>query len=37
MSDATDLLATAYGDLSAVLSSLTTAEGWEPTGCAGWT
>jgi len=31
-----DLLATAYGDLSAVLSSLTGAEAWEPTGCAGW-
>ena len=37
MSEARDLLAAAYGDLSAVLSSLTTAEGWEPTGCAGWT
>jgi hypothetical protein len=32
-----DLLRTAYGDLSAVLSSLTVEEGWEPTGCAGWT
>jgi hypothetical protein len=31
------LLHTAYGDLSAVLASLTVAEGWEPTGCAGWT
>jgi hypothetical protein len=31
------LLRTAYGDLSAVLASLTVAEGWEPTGCAGWT
>jgi hypothetical protein len=32
-----DLLARAYGDLSGVLSSLTVEEGWEPTGCAGWT
>jgi hypothetical protein len=31
------LLTTAYGDLSAVLGSLTLEEGWEPTGCAGWT
>jgi hypothetical protein len=31
------LLATAYGDLSAVLSSLTVEEGFEPSGCAGWT
>jgi hypothetical protein len=31
------LLSTAYRDLSAVLSSLTVEEGWEPTGCAGWT
>ena len=37
MPDPVSLLRTAYGDLSAVLSSLTTAEGWEPTGCAGWT
>jgi Mycothiol maleylpyruvate isomerase N-terminal domain len=35
--DPVHLLATAYGDLSAVLSSLTVEEGWEPTGCAGWT
>src|SRR4051794_23615641 len=27
----------AYGDLSAVLSSLSPDEGFEPTGCAGWT
>jgi hypothetical protein len=31
------LLATAYGQLSAVLSSLTVEEGFEPSGCAGWT
>jgi hypothetical protein len=31
------LLTTAYGDLAAVLSSLTVEEGWQPTGCAGWT
>jgi hypothetical protein len=31
------LLATAYGDLSAVLASLAPEEAWEPTGCAGWT
>ena len=37
MPDPVSLLSTAYGDLSAVLSSLTVAEGWEPTGCAGWT
>jgi hypothetical protein len=30
------LLSTAYRDVSAVLTSLTTEEGWEPTGCAGW-
>jgi hypothetical protein len=35
--DPVSLLSTAYGDLSAVLSSLTIEEGWEPTGCAGWT
>jgi hypothetical protein len=35
--DPRDLLSTAYGDLSAVLSALTVDEGWEPTGCAGWT
>jgi Mycothiol maleylpyruvate isomerase N-terminal domain len=32
-----DLLRTAYTDLSGVLSSLTAEEGWQPTGCAGWT
>jgi hypothetical protein len=30
------LLAVAYRDLSAVLSSLRVDEGWMPTGCAGW-
>jgi hypothetical protein len=30
------LLATAYGELSGVLSSLTVEEGFEPSGCAGW-
>jgi hypothetical protein len=35
--DAVSLLRATYGDVSAVLSSLTVAEGWEPTGCAGWT
>jgi hypothetical protein len=33
----TTLLGTAYGDLSALLSALTEEEGWQPTGCAGWT
>ena len=37
MSDPIVLLRTAYRDLSVVLGSLTAAEGWEPTGCAGWT
>src|SRR4051812_29992041 len=37
MSDPVSLLSRAYRDLSAVLSSLTVGEGWEPTGCAGWT
>jgi hypothetical protein len=37
MPDPVSLLRTAYGDLSAVLSSLSLEEGWEPTGCAGWT
>jgi hypothetical protein len=32
-----ELLRTAYGDLSGVLSSLDVEEGWLPTGCAGWT
>jgi len=35
--DPVRLLAMAYGDLSAVLSSLSPDEGFEPTGCAGWT
>jgi hypothetical protein len=30
------LLTTAYRDLSGVLGSLSDAEAWEPTGCAGW-
>lgn len=37
MPDPVSLLRTAYVDLSAVLSSLTVEEGFEPTGCAGWT
>jgi hypothetical protein len=37
MSDPVSLLGTAYRDLSGVLSSLTPEEGFEPTGCAGWT
>lgn len=37
MSEPVSLLSTAYRDLSAVLSSLTVEEGFEPTGCAGWT
>jgi hypothetical protein len=37
MSDPVSLLGTAYRDLSSVLSSLTVEEGFEPTGCAGWT
>lgn len=36
MPDPIALLSTAYRDVSAVLSSLTSEEGWEPTGCAGW-
>jgi len=35
--DPVSLLSSAYGELSAVLSSLTLEEGFEPTGCAGWT
>jgi hypothetical protein len=31
-----DLLRVAYTELSGVLSSLAPAEGWQPTGCAGW-
>jgi hypothetical protein len=30
------LLTTAYGELAAVLSSLTVEEGFEPSGCSGW-
>jgi hypothetical protein len=37
VSDSLALLRTAYGDLSATFGSLTAGEGWEPTGCAGWT
>jgi hypothetical protein len=37
MSEPVSLLSTAYRDLSTVLSSLTIDEGFEPTGCAGWT
>ena len=37
MSDPVSLLGAAYRDLSAGLSSLTPEEGFEPTGCAGWT
>ena len=33
----TALLRIAYDDLSSLLSSLTDEEGWQPTGCAGWT
>jgi hypothetical protein len=35
--DALALVRTAYGELSATYGSLTAEEGWEPTGCAGWT
>ena len=37
MTGPTALLLTAYDDLSASLGSLTEEEGWQPTGCAGWT
>jgi hypothetical protein len=37
VSSPVSLLSTAYGDLSGVLSSLSVEEGFEPTGCAGWT
>jgi hypothetical protein len=37
MPDPVSLLGSAYRELSAVLSSLTVDEGFEPTGCAGWT
>ncbi|TQN37520.1 mycothiol maleylpyruvate isomerase-like protein [Blastococcus colisei] len=36
MHESLNLLRTAYGGLSDVLSSLTVEEGWLPTGCAGW-
>lgn len=36
MTEPLGLLRTAYRDLSAVLSALTPDEGWQPTGCAGW-
>lgn len=37
MSDPVRLLSGAYRELSAVLSALSIEEGFEPTGCAGWT
>jgi hypothetical protein len=37
MPDPVSLLGRAYRELSAVLSSLTVEEGFEPTGCQGWT
>ncbi|MFW3170494.1 maleylpyruvate isomerase N-terminal domain-containing protein [Geodermatophilus sp. CPCC 206100] len=37
MPEPLDLLHAAYADLSEVLSSLSAGEGWQPTGCAGWT
>ena len=37
MPDPVSLLSSAYRELSAVLSSLSVEEGFEPTGCAGWT
>ena len=37
MTGPTALLHLAYDDLSALLSALTEEEGWQPTGCAGWT
>jgi hypothetical protein len=36
MADPRDLLRTALGDLAAVLESVTEVEGWEPSGCQGW-
>lgn len=36
MTEPLGLLRTAYRDLSAVLAALTPDEGWQPTGCAGW-
>ncbi len=37
MTGPTALLQIAYDDLSGLLGALTEAEGWRPTGCAGWT
>ena len=37
MPEPLELLRTAYGDVAAVLAELRTDEGWQPTGCAGWT
>ncbi len=37
MSSSTELLRTAYDDVSGLLCSLAEDEGWQPTGCAGWT
>lgn len=37
MHDSLRLLTTAYHDVAALLRALTPAEGFEPTGCAGWT
>jgi hypothetical protein len=37
MTGPTALLRIAYDDLSSLLSSLSEEEGWQPTGCAGWT
>ncbi|WP_222265450.1 maleylpyruvate isomerase N-terminal domain-containing protein [Modestobacter marinus] len=37
MTGPTALLGIAYEDLSSLLSALTEDEGWQPTGCAGWT
>ncbi len=31
-----ELLRSAYGDLSALVGDLTPEEGWQPSGCAGW-
>ena len=36
MDDSLRLLTTAYRDLADVLGSLSGADAWEPTGCAGW-
>ena len=32
-----DLLRTAYADLSGLVAGLSPEEGWQPSGCAGWT